>query len=320
MPDEDALVHSPDEFPLGAIPSPTDPRDFPLSALYDATGILAAAVTVPSTYTIPAIPAVSNQDSTPMCVAHSEAYEKLHQDLLDQGLFAPDRSKFFYAIGGGPGGAVGRNGLSRLLHYGYDVVGGSAEVQAEHKIAAYYAVPITQADIEAAIYSFGGVLFGVDWPHSWFHPNSYGSLPAPDYSVGGHFIYAVGYDSGGVWWQNSWGTAYGVNGRVKVPWRYLGRAFEAWKTVDVLEWVARKAKCPGTVRKGPGIGYPVVGSFKAGDVAMCAAGQAVAGSSWTLDCGGTKTGTGWWRIRAVNGVPAQALYGVPYVYAATGRF
>jgi hypothetical protein len=316
-PNEDTISHGPNEHGLGAIPSPPDPRDFPVSQLYAAAGIETAAIVVPSSFMIRAIPATSNQGTSPMCVAHSEAYEKLHQDLLDQGLFTPNRSAFFYAIGGGPEGAVGRYGLSRLLNHGYD-----SDNAAAHRIAAYYAVPVDRGSLQAAIYSFGGVLLGVHWPHSWFHPSSTGILPKPDYDAGGHFIYAIGYDSGGVWVLNSWGSAWGVNGgRAKIPWAYLGRVFEAWKTTDVLEWVARKAICKTTVRTGPGGSYPIVGSVAVGGVAMCAAGQAITGSSWTLPvaCNGVTKGTGWWKVRAVNGQSAQALYGHSVVYTVTGR-
>jgi len=310
-------THGPNEHGLGAIPSPADPRDFPISQLYAAAGVETAAIVVPSAFTIGSIPATSNQGTTPMCVAHSEAYEKLHQDLKDQGLFAPDRSAFFYAIGGGPNGAVGRTGLARLLNHGYD-----STSPALHKIAAYYAVPVTRADIQAAIYVFGGVLFGVNWPHSWFHPSSTGVLPKPDYDAGGHFIYAIGYTTAGVWVLNSWGTGWGVNGgRALIPWAYLGRVFEAWKAVDVLEWVARTVKCSGGVyRTGPGTQYASKGAMVAGQVAMCQSGQAKAGSSWSLTCGTAKTGSGWWAIRAINGVSVQSKFGVPLVYAAAGWF
>ena len=44
----------------------------------------------------------------------------------------------------------------------------------------------------------------------------------------------------------------------------------------------------------------------------------VLGSSWSTDCAGSKSGTVWYRISEVNGRTATSLYGVRYLYAATG--
>jgi GH25 family lysozyme M1 (1,4-beta-N-acetylmuramidase) len=47
----------------------------------------------------------------------------------------------------------------------------------------------------------------------------------------------------------------------------------------------------------------------------------VTGGSWSTTCGDKAvSGTGWYRISAVNGKTAAALYGVSYVYGATGLF
>jgi GH25 family lysozyme M1 (1,4-beta-N-acetylmuramidase) len=47
----------------------------------------------------------------------------------------------------------------------------------------------------------------------------------------------------------------------------------------------------------------------------------VTGGSWSTTCGDRAvSGTGWYRISAVNGKSTAALYGVTYVYGATGLF
>jgi GH25 family lysozyme M1 (1,4-beta-N-acetylmuramidase) len=47
----------------------------------------------------------------------------------------------------------------------------------------------------------------------------------------------------------------------------------------------------------------------------------VTGGSWATTCGDKAvSGTGWYRISAVNGQSAASLYGVTYVYGATGLF
>jgi GH25 family lysozyme M1 (1,4-beta-N-acetylmuramidase) len=49
--------------------------------------------------------------------------------------------------------------------------------------------------------------------------------------------------------------------------------------------------------------------------------KAVAGTAWSTTCAGkTVTGTSWYQISRVNNVAVQSLYGVPYVYAASGLF
>ena len=45
------------------------------------------------------------------------------------------------------------------------------------------------------------------------------------------------------------------------------------------------------------------------------------GSSWRATCGGkTVKSIRWYRISAINGRSVRSLYGVAYLYAATGMF
>ncbi len=44
----------------------------------------------------------------------------------------------------------------------------------------------------------------------------------------------------------------------------------------------------------------------------------VAGTAWTTNCPGTKSGSTWYRISAVNGRTVRSLYGVTSLYAASG--
>lgn len=65
--------HGPDERGHGALASPEDPRDFPLAQLLAATGPVAA---YPSSWVEPNTPPVTNQGTTPQCVAYSSAYDQ----------------------------------------------------------------------------------------------------------------------------------------------------------------------------------------------------------------------------------------------------
>jgi hypothetical protein len=44
----------------------------------------------------------------------------------------------------------------------------------------------------------------------------------------------------------------------------------------------------------------------------------VAGSHWAASCPTSKSGSGWYRISAVNGKSVKSLYDVTWLYAATG--
>lgn len=223
----------PTQLGLGAIQSPPDPRDWSIDLAYAAAGIDPVAAP-PASYTCPTpYPPVYNQGASPMCVAYSSGASKAYQDLRDTGLFSPDQPTFFSQIGGGPNGAVPRVALQQMVDHGYPPAGNAAGAPL-HRITAYYAVPVSQLAIQSALMSFGPVLLSTPWYNSWFHPVA-GVLPAPDSVVGGHEILCIGWNATGLLLVNSWGTAWGVGGRVTLPWAYLSRVWEAWKSVDVID-------------------------------------------------------------------------------------
>lgn len=218
---------------LGAIPSPPDARDWPVAALYAVVG--APPATLPASYRVPPpYPAVLDQGATPQCVAYSSAYEQGWYDLRDTGPATFDEATFFARIGGTANGAFVRDALDARLKVGYPLVGNAAAAGV-HRIAAYYAVPVTRADVSAAIVATGPIILSTPWYSSWFTPRPDGTLPFPNSVVGGHAIVADGYDSAGVWLQNSWGVGWGVNGRCLLPWAYLSYVWEAWKAADRLD-------------------------------------------------------------------------------------
>jgi hypothetical protein len=168
-----------------------------------------------------------------MCVAYSAAGEQGWYDLRDTGLALFDEPLLFRQIGGTQDGAVVRDALARRLSAGYPVAG-HPELASQHRIAAYYSVPVAQADLCAAILAFGPLVIGTPWASSWFHPSN-GVLPAFDRAVGGHAILAVGWDATGLRLRNSWGADWGEAGEATMPWAELPHVREAWKAVDVVE-------------------------------------------------------------------------------------
>jgi hypothetical protein len=223
------------DFGLGAIQSPPDDRDFSIDLLYASAGET-VPVAFPASYLVPgAIPPVLNQGSTPRCVAYSAEFVKAYQDRIDQGKFFPfDEAKFFVRIGGTSAGAIPRNAFAEMLHAGYplDVV----DQAGQHRISAYYAVPIYQLSIQAAIMTFGPIVISLPWFNSDFDPTVTGILRQPYGGLaGGHAIAAIGWDYRGLRLRNSWGANWGVNGDCWLPWPQLSRVWDGWKAVDVIE-------------------------------------------------------------------------------------
>ena len=80
------------------------------------------------------------------------------------------------------------------------------------------------------------------------------------------------------------------------------------------------AACDGVnLRTGAGTSYAIKASIKSGTQVTAVA--TVSGGSWSSTCAGKSVaGSGWYRISAVNGKSTATLYGVTYVYGATGLF
>ncbi len=94
----------------------------------------------------------------------------------------------------------------------------------ELRIKTFVEVDTDADSVMQAFHGAGPVLMAVDWPNSWFDPNPDGTLPAPDYSAGGHFVLGTAYDKDrqAVKIRNSWGGAWGVDeGYAWLPFRYL---------------------------------------------------------------------------------------------------
>jgi hypothetical protein len=167
----------------------------------------------------------------------SSANDKGHIDRPESGLYPSyDRSKFFAEIGGGPNGAVIRTALDRRLHQGYPLRA-TPDQAAAHGIGAYYRVPIAVDAIKAALLVSppnGGVIIGGPWYHSRFHPLASGELPPADYVVGGHAWWLRGWSDRTKTFRgrNSWGAGWGLSGDFLLPYAYLARMQEIWRTLD----------------------------------------------------------------------------------------
>lgn len=206
----------------------------------EITGLVTApedevpAAAFPSYWYQPNKPPITDQGSSPRCVAHSNGSDQNHMDRTESGRFWNfDEVKFFEQIGGGPDGAYLSAGLDRRRDFGYPTLDGD---RGQHKISAYYRVDQTVAGVKTALRALpknGGVIFLLPWYHSWFHTFASGKLPMPDYLVGYHAIYCDGWnDNYGFRLPNSWGRDWGLNGRCFLPYAHLDKAVVIYRTKD----------------------------------------------------------------------------------------
>lgn len=237
---------------LGRVPSTYDERDHILAVHYSK--LLTAAV-IPAAVKAPTTSHPKDQGETPRCVGYSGEYGRLITELPDLHhvvRFDPDdlydRCK---EIDGSPGsdGTSLRAAITVLQGQGALVMKASAtsgvKVGRRLKIKGYARLR-TRDEVKAALTNLRHAWFGLPWYNSWFRPAN-GNLPAPDSEAGGHAILAVGYDDthinldgtlGAFLLANSWGTSWGIKGRVWLPYEYVNlsdtnMSWEAWSTTDI---------------------------------------------------------------------------------------
>ena len=261
------MIDEPLPYGLGALEDEPDPRDYPLDALYAAEDIEPTEPdALPASYAAPGMPPVLDQGSSPMCVAFSSSAMKSWMDKRDQAhWFDFNEPAFFRQIGGTSAGARVRDAMDRLLAAGYP------PDPTHHKIAAYFAVPVTASAIKAAILDLGPVIISTPWYRSWFTPTRDGILRTPDVKVGGHAIVAYGWDNRGIRLRNSWGTDWGIGGDCWMPTVDLARVVGVWKAVDQvvhpIPWVKTVVVTASPVlrlRKLPRTSSPAIGSLPHG--------------------------------------------------------
>lgn len=240
---------------LGREPSPPDDRDFSIRALIPAI----EAIEIPSRFLNRTLARnlkdrFDQQESS--CVGQSLGLIKIVHERRDMRrhyaidpLWIWRRSKQTDGAGNPDAdrGTYIRAALEVLRKEGAKL---GPQQQAIDELAAdvrfvidsYYALRSID-EVRAAIFLFGPVELGIDWPRSWFDASSQGDVPVADTIAGGHAIVAYGFDDrrltvhgpGAFRIANSWGTGWGDHGDFWLPYRYLfddSLDNEAWKTID----------------------------------------------------------------------------------------
>lgn len=229
---------------LGRIPSPPDPRDWPIRSLLNVPAIVPV---LPSKHVDSVLGRRLkdrfDQGSTSSCVGQSTALVKrvqerrdLHRDLKIDAIGIWTEAKREDGIGQPEAnrGTYIRTALD-VLTRGAPTL--SKGWQARLRLAGYYRIE-TLDEAKAAIFATGPIVVGATWFDSWFSPGPDGTLPDPDREVGGHAFVLYGFDDDveALYAANSWGTGWGFEGNFLVPYRFFGREVdEAWKAVDAVD-------------------------------------------------------------------------------------
>ena len=172
-------------------------------------------------------------------------------------------------------------------------------------LATGYDIGTDQYSIEQAISTNEPVVLGIQVTQAFEH-NTSGNYPDPNdyyddyFSLGGHAVTAVGYDSDGLIVENSWGPYWDNGGFVHISWDWLEGTYQnsggpdlnqAVAMVGMSHCVPSDSTPPSTTVSGADARWhnsPVMLNFAAGDNA---GGSGVAYTDYSVDGGSWTQGT-----------------------------
>ena len=207
-------------YPLGAIPSPYDPRDYPV-----AMRLAVSAPTLPTSYRLTEVvsmpPTYEQVGGTCVTTSFSGMAEFHERKELGTSLRLND-DRFYLRCKEQDGwpdeGTFPRVALDIWLNEGiYTDTGKGPDHQ---RIGAYYAVPSTETDIAQVVYQKKApVSIVLNWPAPWDGMPTTGLAPklsaSPSYR-GLHQLWVWGFDFAradhGLLIRNSWGSLWGQKG------------------------------------------------------------------------------------------------------------
>lgn len=227
---------------LGRIPSPPDPRDWPIRSLLNIAGITLPIARIDRILGR-SYPLRFDQGATSSCVGQSAALVKIVEERRDLHRHVPIDPYELWA------GAKREDGTGdpdadrgTYIRAALEVMRQAAPVvddgwQPRMRISSYWRVDSLE-EAKAAIVATGPILVGASWYQSWFDPEPDGTLPEPDTEVGGHAFVIYGYDDRRQAFRaaNSWSNLWADDGDFWVPYRFWGGPVdEAWKVVDAVD-------------------------------------------------------------------------------------
>lgn len=223
-----------------AVPSPDDPRDHVVSAIYPA--VHADSDPPPATLDLrPYLQEVRDQGSTSTCAAQTAACIKEYQEFRDTGLGSNYQAEFvYYHRENAPAdGMYGRDVMSILKTLGIppeswaftEADASAPEVLAtalEYQIAEYALVQ-TQSELKEALANDGPCY--ISFPVFNYGTRLWKAEPG-ETRVGGHAMTVVGYTNQGFILRNSWGDTWGDKGHCIYLYEDWGSHWEIWTSVD----------------------------------------------------------------------------------------
>ena len=240
-------------FPLNAVQSPPDSRDFVFSQEGET----------PTTFDMrPSLLPVRNQGAQGSCFAMSTACMKEYQERKDYGLKEYLSPQFFYdqrfnlydARGDNDEGMYGRDVMTLLSKVGIcteqeypygtpqdrtDVTTDIYESASKHRVAGYAAVRTLNA-LKKSLVDNGPCLIGFPV----YHYGEY--MWKPEYEgqpmSGGHAMTVVGYTEDSFIIRNSWGDRWGDGGYCYYPFEDWGAHWELWTTIDADTVIERQVE------------------------------------------------------------------------------
>lgn len=107
---------------------------------------------------------------------------------------------------------------------GSQVRSGAKAMQKRGKLKSYvFAASV--AEVKAWVLQFGPVVCGTDFTADMESPDSRGLVHPTGQVVGGHCYVCLGADGDTLWFQNSWGSSWGKNGRFAMTAPDFARLF-----------------------------------------------------------------------------------------------
>lgn len=236
---------SDDVYTYGALPSPHDYRDYPVSKVIPMGAY-------PEEYR-PQPTKIYNQGNVGACVAFALATIKEYQERKERGVYTQYSFNFIYGNRADTDyqgeGMYPREALKQLQKYGvckHDEMPGIWNYPAQKKLftpeiyksalpqrVATYAAVNTPEEVKNAVYFNGPVLISIPVYESFERTRGDLELPRGGETIRGyHAIAVIGYTKDRYIIQNSWGKNWGDGGLAYMPFNYP--ISEKWAITDLV--------------------------------------------------------------------------------------